>query len=123
MPFRFHLKYALATLLLFLIECGIALFVHDRFVRPYIGDVLVVVLIYCFVRTFLNISVQTAAIGVLIFSITTEILQYFHVLQLLKLEDNKLAYIVIGHTFSWEDILCYLAGYFMILFLEKRFNS
>ena len=41
-----------AFAVLFLIEGAIAIWVHDRFVRPYMGDVLVVVLVYCFVRIF-----------------------------------------------------------------------
>lgn len=42
--------YALAFGLLLLLEALIAVFVHDRFVRPYLGDVLVVVLLYCLAR-------------------------------------------------------------------------
>jgi len=41
-----RIKYALATIAIFLIELLIALFVRDRFIRPYVGDMLVVVLIY-----------------------------------------------------------------------------
>ena len=44
--------YGIATFILLTIEVLIALFVHDAFVRPYIGDVLVVVVIYTFVRIF-----------------------------------------------------------------------
>ena len=44
--------YLLATIVLIAVEVLIALFVHDNFVRPYIGDVIVVVVIYCFVRIF-----------------------------------------------------------------------
>ena len=36
--FRFRLNYFLVFLLLFLVEVCIALFVRDRFVRPYLGD-------------------------------------------------------------------------------------
>ena len=40
-------------LLLLIIEVLIALFVHDRFVRPYIGDVLVVMVLYFMVLFFM----------------------------------------------------------------------
>ena len=49
---RQRIGYLTAFIILFLIEAAIALWVHDRFVRPYIGDVLVVVLVYVFVRIF-----------------------------------------------------------------------
>ena len=45
--------YIISFLVIFCIEVLIALYVCDNFVRPYIGDVLVVVLVYSFVRIFL----------------------------------------------------------------------
>ena len=47
-----RIGYAIATVILLLIEVLIAMYVHDAFVRPYIGDVLVVVVIYTFIRIF-----------------------------------------------------------------------
>ena len=41
-----RIGYAIATVILLLTEVLIALYVHDAFVRPYIGDVLVVIVIY-----------------------------------------------------------------------------
>lgn len=40
--------YALAFALLMATEFVIALFVHDDFIRPYVGDILVVPLIIAF---------------------------------------------------------------------------
>lgn len=45
--------YAICFLLLFLTEVYIALYVHDDFIRPYIGDMLVTMLICCFCRMFI----------------------------------------------------------------------
>ena len=42
--------YALAALVLFAVEVVIALFVRDAFVRPYLGDVLAVMLVYAVLR-------------------------------------------------------------------------
>ena len=39
-------NYALAFLTLLSVEFAIAFWVHDRFIRPFIGDLLVVVVIY-----------------------------------------------------------------------------
>ena len=39
--------YAICFAGLFVVETLIALFVRDAFIRPYMGDVLVVILIYC----------------------------------------------------------------------------
>ncbi len=40
--------YAICFIGLFIVETLIALFVRDAFIRPYMGDVLVVILIYFF---------------------------------------------------------------------------
>jgi uncharacterized paraquat-inducible protein A len=45
--------YIISFLLIFCIEVLIALYVRDNFIRPYVGDMLVVVLVYSFVRIFL----------------------------------------------------------------------
>jgi len=106
--------------LLFAIEVLIALFVHDKIVRPYIGDVLVVILIYCFVKSFLNIKVLTAALLVLLFSFSIETFQYFNLVEKLGLEHNKTARIVIGSSFEWIDFVAYSLGILIVLAVEKQ---
>ena len=113
-------KYLLLTIILFITEVCIALFVKDKFIRPYLGDVLVVIFMYCFVRAFFKIKVNLAIISVLLFSYIIEILQYFNLVSLLNLEKYKIAKIVLGSTFSWGDILCYTIGALVILFFEKK---
>lgn len=115
----FNLKFFFFTLLLFTVEVLIALFVHDRFVRPYLGDYIVVFLIYCAVRTFLKASPLKIAIGVLLFAYTIEVLQYFRIVDRLGLADNRLAKTVIGYGFEWLDLLAYTLGVITILILEK----
>ena len=113
--FTFNKKFFLLTLLLFITEVLIALFVKDRFVRPYVGDYLVVMLIYCFVRTFLNSPVLPTAIAVLLFAYLIETLQYFRLVDRLGLEHNIIAKTVIGYGFSWIDMLAYTLGIATIL--------
>ena len=116
---HFNRNYFLLTVLLFITEVCIALFVRDNFIRPYLGDVLVVILIYCFVKSFLKISVTKAAIGVLLFAFFVETLQYFAIIEILGLQDNQLARTVIGTSFAWEDILAYLVGIVIVIVCEK----
>ena len=107
------------TTLLFLIEIFIALYVHDDWIRPYFGDVLVVILIYCFVQSILNASVYTVAIGVLIFSYLVEFTQYFKLIRMLGLQHSLIAKIIMGNTFAWTDMLAYTLGIGAVLFVEK----
>lgn len=120
---QFNRNYFLLTILLFVIELCIALFVNDNFIRPYFGDVLVVILIYCFAKTFLNISVTKAAIFVLVIAFSIETLQYFLIVEKLHLQDNKIAKTIIGTSFAWEDILAYCVGIFIVVVIEKFCNK
>ena len=113
-------KYFLLTIVLFLIEVFIALYVHDNFVRPFFGDFLVVILVYCFIRSFLNISVISASISALLFSYSVEIAQYFNMVEVLGLQKSRLARTVIGTSFAWEDIVAYTLGIVFVILLEKK---
>ena len=119
----FSFKYGLVFLGILAIEVLIALFIHDRFVRPFVGDVLVVVLINAFVKTFIDARPIKVATGVLIFAVIVEISQYFNMAVALGIEDYKLARIVFGSTFDLLDILAYLIGFGSILIVEQKRNS
>jgi hypothetical protein len=116
----FNKKFFFLTIILFLIELLIALFVRDSFVRPYVGDYLVVILIYCAVRTFLKASVWKVAIGVLLFSYLVETLQYFQIVNRLGLENNIVAKTVIGYGFEWIDFVAYTLGIITVIALERK---
>lgn len=118
--FTLNKKFFLFTIILFIIEVLIALYVRDNFVRPYVGDYLVVMLIYCAVRTFIKAPVIKIAIGVLLFSYLIEVLQYFRLVDILGLQDNSLAKTIIGYGFEWKDILAYTLGIVTVLILERK---
>lgn len=115
----FNKRYFFLTVFLFLLEVQIALFIHDAFIRPYVGDFLVVILLYCMIRTFLDLTVMQAALSVLLFSYLIEFLQYFQLVHVLGLQDSNLAKIIIGTYFAWGDILAYSLGIMTVLVLEK----
>jgi DNA integrity scanning protein DisA with diadenylate cyclase activity len=114
--------YFIATILLFLTEVYIGWHVRDTIIRPYGGDFLVVILIYCFVKSFVDTPVLSTALGVLLFSYLVEISQYFHLVNLLGLEHNTTARIVMGVGFSFIDLLAYTLGIALVVLLEKLFN-
>lgn len=120
---RFHFKYFCVFLLLFVAECLIAMYVHDRFVRPYLGDALVVILIYCFLKTFLKVPSRKAALGVLLFAYAIEFAQYLHLVEWLGWKDSRLANLVLGNSFEWIDMVAYTVGVLLILAIDKKYNS
>lgn len=116
---RFHKRYFGLTIIFFIVEILIALFVRDRFVRPYLGDVLVVILIYCFIKSFLHVPVFPLAMFVLAFSFTIEFLQYLNIVEKLGLAHSALARTVIGTSFVWNDLVAYTSGIAILLMVEK----
>lgn len=115
----FNKSYFGFTILIFIIEVLIALFVNDDFIRPYLGDVLVVILIYCFLKSFLQLPVLPVAISVLVFAVGIEFLQFLNIVEKLGLQKSKIARTVIGTSFSWIDLLTYVAGIAIVILIEK----
>jgi hypothetical protein len=118
---KFNLKYFLLTIVLFISEVLIAtVWKENVFVRSYLGDVIVVILIYTFVLSFFKIENNTKFIlGIFVFSVLVETLQYFKIADVLGLKPGSIAAIVVGNSFSWIDILCYGIGCLLIFFFCK----
>lgn len=102
--------YAIVTFCLIVIEVLIAIFIHDKFIRPYIGDVIVVVVIYTFIRIFIPEKCHLLPLWVFIFAAGVEVLQLFHIVDLLGLGSIRFFRILIGSVFDLHDILCYAVG-------------
>jgi hypothetical protein len=115
----FNKNYFRLAILIFLVEVLIALFVKDHFVRPYVGDLLVVILIYCFLKSFLSFPPLPVAMFVVVFAFTLEFLQYLHIVEILGLQKNNIARIVIGTLFEWIDLVAYVVGIAIALAVEK----
>ena len=92
------------------LEVFIALFVHDAFIRPYVGDMLVTLLLCSLCRVFVPEGARFLPAAVFLFAACVEIGQYFDVVALLGLADHKFISILLGRTFSWLDLVCYAVG-------------
>lgn len=96
-------------------------FKHWFFVRAYLGDVIVVLLIYTFILSFFEVKNKSILIlGIFIFSVLIETLQYLGIAEYLQLKPGSIAHIVVGSSFSWIDILCYAAGCLLLWLLPKK---
>ncbi len=116
----FNRFYFVLFIIFFIIEVIIAVYVNDRFIRPYLGDTFVIILIYCFVRSFFNIPTTPTIIAVLLFSYGIEVMQHFKLIELLGLGDSKIARIVIGTSFAWGDLVAYTAGAIIVGAFENH---
>jgi len=118
----FNKKYFYFTIILFLIELCIAVFVNENFIRPFIGDVLVVILLYCLAKSFWKIPSSILALLVFVFACIIEILQYFNFVNILGLQNYKILAIALGNTFDWKDIIAYAIGAITVVLLENKTN-
>ncbi|WP_313028455.1 DUF2809 domain-containing protein [Soonwooa sp.] len=124
MKLTFNFKNLIIAVIIFIIEFLIATTFKDIvFVRAYLGDVLVVMLMYYFVKAFVEVDNTKLIIALLIFSCVIEFLQYFHFAEMIGFKDNKIAMIVLGNSFSWIDILYYLAGGLILYLIEVLAKS
>jgi hypothetical protein len=117
--FTFRSRYFIVALALFIIEVAIAMFVEGGVVRGWLGDFLVVIMLYCFICAFLNMPVIGTAILVLLFAFGIEASQYFELIQILGLQDFKLAKGVLGSSFAGSDLIAYTLGMLMVLLIER----
>jgi len=116
-------KYKYAALILFFIEWLIWAYVHDTIIRPYIGDLLVAILIYCAVKSFVNTPVVKTVIWVLLFCYAIEVSQYFHLIVLLGLQNSRVAHMILGSYFTWIDMFCYTIGMGIVLLVEALISK
>ncbi|CAD6367435.1 DUF2809 domain-containing protein [Shewanella putrefaciens] len=128
-------SFCIYAVLLFLTEVLIALYAPAGFIRGFVGDVLVVILLFCMVRAVVPVDspaekslaqntgegmkrfFQTPwlAFSVLLFAFAIEFGQYWGLVDKLGLGGNRLARIVIGSHFDPLDLVAYFVGYLILL--------
>ncbi|MDE6425067.1 MAG: DUF2809 domain-containing protein [Ruminococcus sp.] len=122
-----RISYITGFLILLIVEVLIALFISGGFIRNYMGDVIVVWVVYCFVKIFLvKSNSYLTAIGVMFFAFIVEFLQYIHIVDILGLGNITFFRVLIGTSFSVIDLLCYSVGTAMtiiLIFLKSKLKK
>jgi uncharacterized membrane protein (DUF485 family) len=116
---RFNFGYFLLAIILFGVEVIIAAYVHDPWIRPFGGDFLVVILLYTFIKSFLNTPVTPTAIVTLIIAYSIETGQYFQLIYRLGWGQSAIARNILGTNFAWGDILAYTLGIVVVILVEQ----
>ncbi|MEL0456935.1 DUF2809 domain-containing protein [Flavobacteriaceae bacterium SZ-1-7] len=120
---KLNTSYLIIAILLFAIEALIAIFLETGFIRYTFGDFLVVILIHTFVKSFFDANPFKLAIAVLIFAFAIEFSQYFHILKIFNLENNKIAKLVLGSTFQISDLVAYTLGILTVIIVEFKLQK
>ena len=117
---RFSPGHAVAALVLLAAELLIALFVRDAFVRPYVGDVLAVILVFMALRAVLAIEPWKAAAVALAIATVIEIGQLIDILDRLGLAHHQWLRVVLGMGFDAKDLLAYAVGALTAIWLDRQ---
>lgn len=120
MTLKFNKTYTLFFISILVIEILIAKFLTHGFIRYTFGDYLVVILIYCFLKSFINANSFYVAISVLLFAYSIEFLQLINLLDILDLGNNHLAKLILGSTFHISDLVAYTLGTLTTLIIEYK---
>lgn len=115
---KLNFGYLIAFILLLASEFLIGGLINDNFIRPYVGDVLVVMVIYTFFRTFLRRNKWLPLI-IFGFAVLVECIQILEPARRLGIE-NQFIRTILGGVFDYKDLICYLTGTAIIYLIEYR---
>lgn len=94
------------------------MYVHDAFIRPYAGDMLVVIVLYTAVRILWPVGLRLLWLYVFLFAAAVECMQYFNFVERLGLGGSRFMRVLLGSTFDLKDIGCYAVGALAIAAFE-----
>ncbi|WP_440886451.1 DUF2809 domain-containing protein [Vibrio campbellii] len=117
---RFSAKNGLKSLVCFIALVVIALFVRDSFIRPTVGDVLVVVWLYYFLASLFSMPVNWLVSLVVLIAFAVELGQLLQVAAWLGIEPSSPLAVILGATFDWKDLLAYFIGGLLCWWMEKK---
>jgi len=117
MKIKLNKRYFGIFWLVLVTEIAIAIFYFHRFIRGFVGDVLVIPLMYTFLRTFFELDLKKTLLALVLFAFGIEIIQYFEVLETLEVT-NKLIKTVLGTAFELTDLLAYMIGAVLVYIIE-----
>jgi hypothetical protein len=116
---RFDRRYATLAAAIALTELLIAGFVRDRFVRPYLGDTLAVILLYAAVLSALELPRWRVALLAVSVGCALELGQALRLWAWLGLDEHAVASVVLGTFYDPRDLLAYAAALPLIAALER----
>ncbi len=121
MKMGFKKWHFLLFAILLLSETAIAVLSENPFIRGFLGDVLVVPLLYSFLKTIFLFSSKKTMLAVLTFAFLVEFLQFFRLGEILNIQ-SKVLLTILGSVFDPLDLVAYFLGFLIILFIEGYFH-
>lgn len=99
----------------------IKIFNNGGFIRGFAGDFLVVIFIYCSIKTIIELKPLYCFFIVVAISYIIEILQYFNLIDYLGLTNSRAAQLILGNRFDPLDLIAYALGSLLIYLIDKKY--
>jgi hypothetical protein len=98
----------------------VKLYSSNIFIRGFAGDIVVILMIYFLIKVFYDFNSLKLAVFTLFTAFTTEFLQYFKLIDILKLQNNKAARLILGSVFDPCDLAAYAIGAVLVYIIDTR---
>jgi hypothetical protein len=96
------------------------LFNNNQFIRGFTGDIIVILLIYFFIKAFFAFKPSHLAVFTLGLAFITEFMQYLRLINLLGLGENLAARLIIGSVFDPFDLIAYTIGAIAVYIIDTK---
>lgn len=121
MPLKKRLVYFSLAILCFIICVLIVkLFNNNPLIRGFIGDIVVIWLIYFFIKGFYDFHSLKLAVFTLALAFATEFLQYLKLIAFFGLEHNAMARLILGSVFDPYDLMAYTVGAVLVYIIDAK---
>lgn len=115
---RFNKKYALYFLGLFVVQILIGAFIKNPAFQENVGNMILVITIYCLLQALFNFNKKWTIFGVGIAAFVFEISKSYDIIEKLNLGDNHTLASLFGSGFNFNNVWSYLVGCAIIYMLE-----
>jgi len=96
------------------------LFANNQFIRGFVGDIIIILLLYFFIKNFYDFYPAKLTIFILLLAFTTEFLQYLNLISISGLKGNIFAELIIGSVFDPLDLIAYTIGAIMVYVFDTK---
>jgi len=100
----------------------VKLFADNQFIRGFAGDIIVISLLYFFIKSLYNFHPLKLTIFIFFLACTIEFFQYLTLINILGLEKNFLAQLILGAVFDPADLLAYTIGAVTVYMIDVKLN-
>lgn len=117
---RCLIYFALSAICFIACVLIVKLFSNNQFIRGFTGDIVIILLIYFFIKIFSDFSPIKLTVFMLLLAFATEFLQYLTLISILGLEQNTLAQLIIGAVFDPLDLIAYTIGAIIVYIIDVK---